>query len=655
MKPRLFLALMLALALAVSTVPAFGADESPAEVQVIRSTDATEEVVPYLSGTDARNLPAAESWRPGDSIKEIPRRNNRQGTGGDDLSSFEPELPTRDPLVEQQEEADLIDARVFTSPTVNINGQGFTGVNPPDTVGDVGPNHYVQMINAGGGALVRVYDKSGAPMGGAFALDGLGGGPCASGLGDPIVLYDRAADRWMLSEFSAAANTLCVYVSATPDPQGAYFNYAFSTPNFPDYPKYAVWPDAYYVTSNESSPANYALDRNQMLAGAPATAIRVTAPSLGGFGFQALTPSDLDGATAPPAGSPNYFMRHRDDEKHNGGAAIPGQDFLEIWEAAVDFSAPSFTLTGPFNIPIAEIDSSICGCFSFSCFQQPSGLSPLDPLREVVMWRLQYRNFGTHETLVGNLVTDVGVNTGGIRWFELRKSGAAAWSLFQEGTYAPDSTNRWMGAISMDGDGNIALGYNVSSSSVSPGLRYVGRQSGDPAGTMTTAETTIIASSGSNNSIRYGDYSSMNVDPADDCTFWFTGEYNPAGNWATRIASFSFDSCGGPTGGLVCNPPVPGIAGQPNTFTLTGATPGGRVVLFGARNPGSFTLTNGSCAGTTFGLQSPRRIAVATADAAGNATFTWNVPGGLSGNTIYLQKFDRSSCGVSNVVPFTFP
>ena len=172
------------------------------------------------------------------------------------------------------------------------------------------------------------------------------------------------------------------------------------------------------------------------------------------------------------------------------------------------------------------------------------------------MWRSQYRNFGTHETLVGNLVTDVdGADRGGIRWYELRRTGGGAWALHQEGTYSPDTTHRWMGSIAMDGSGNIALGYSASSSSVFPSIRYTGRLAGDALGTMPQVETTIVAGAGSQTDhTRWGDYSSMNVDPADDCTFWYTNEYTPAsGLWNTQVASFRFAGCGSPLPSLSIN------------------------------------------------------------------------------------------------------
>ncbi|MGE3467295.1 MAG: hypothetical protein AB7J13_10210, partial [Pyrinomonadaceae bacterium] len=183
------------------------------------------------------------------------------------------DLPNQiDPLLIRQLEAPEAAPNAFTTPILNFNGIGFTNVNPPDTVGDVGPNHYVQAVNASGGTAIQVFNKStGSTIGPQFSLDGLGTAQCAGGLGDPIILYDHAADRWLLSEFSSSGNRLCVYISQTADPTGAYFAYNFQAPSFPDYPKYGVWPDAYYVSSNESSSAVYALDRAKMLLGQAAT------------------------------------------------------------------------------------------------------------------------------------------------------------------------------------------------------------------------------------------------------------------------------------------------------------------------------------------------------------------------------------------------
>lgn len=440
----------------------------------------------------------------------------------------------------------------FGTPLLNFEAQGYSFVQPPDTVGEVGLNHYIHMINGSGGTQMRIYNKSGVQIGNTIIVQTLGSGGCATGAGDPIVLYDHLANRWMISEFSGSTNALCVYVSQTADPTGSWYAYQFNTPNFPDYPKYSVWTDGYYATTNEDSgPTVYAFERAAMLTGAPADMVRLGASPLAGFGFQALTPADLDGP-APPTNSPALFMRHRDDEVHNGGSNNPSEDYLEIWQFAVDWTTPAnSTFTKLQDVATAEFSSDLCGLTSYSCIAQPSGGIPLDPLREVIMWRLQYRNFGTHQSLVGNHATDVdGTDRAGVRWFELRRT-SGAWSLYQQGTYAPsDGLSRWMGAIAMDGDGNMALGYNVSSTSLHPSLRYAGRLATDTLGTLPQGEYNIVTGAGVNTAERYGDYSAMSVDPADDCTFWFTGQYNPTSQWSTRITTFKFDNCGVPIGPL---------------------------------------------------------------------------------------------------------
>lgn len=512
-------------------------------------------------------------------VREI---NPRINVGADLDTNYNPELGP-DPLLAVQEAAmqqqsapDSPDA--FGTPLLNFNGQGFTGVNPPDTEGDVGPNHYVQMINGNSGARLTIHNKStGAVTVGPVTLDTLAtSGACQSGMGDPIVLYDQLADRWLLSEFASSGNHLCVYISTGPNPAGTYYFYDFTTPSFPDYPKYSVWPDAYYVTTNEnngasSTPAAYALNRTRMLAGLSATFQRRTAPALSGFGFQAFTPADLDGPTAPPSGSPGLFMRHRDTEVH-GPAGQPSNDLLELWAFTVNWTTPAnSTFSKIADIQVAEFDSALCGLTSYECIQQPGSSVRLDPLREVIMWRLAYRNFGSRQVLVGNFSTDVGSDRAGVRWFELRKTGAN-WTLFQQGTYAPGNVSRWMGAIAMDKQGNMALGYNVGSSSTYPSLRYVGRLASDAAGSMPQGEFTLVSGTAANASNRYGDYSAMSIDPSDDCTFWFTGQWNGASTWSTRIAKFKFDQCGStpPTGPIRAYLPLILRTNVTPTGTVTG-------------------------------------------------------------------------------------
>jgi len=505
---------------------------------------------PAIINIDLRDLPVPRAWKPGDGIKEVPKLRLDSP-----ITVPEPEGKI-DPLLSRQFTHSLeTRARAFDAPDFNFDGQGFTGVNPPDTVGDVGPNYYCQSINSGGGAVYIFYDKTdGSIAAGPFTMDALGAGVCANGLGDPIILYDWEAERWFISEFTTTSGEgLCIYISQSSDPlAGGWFAYSFINPNgFPDYPKYNVWPDGYYCTTNHGGPnTNLVFDRQAMLLGNPATFQALTTiPDLSGFGFQASTPADLDGLTPPPAGSPAYILRHRDDEVHSG-TTNPSEDYIEIWEFSTDWGTPANTnLVKVQDIAVSEFDSTLCGLSSFFCFPQQGSGTTLDPLREVIMWRLVYRNFGTHETLLGNFVTDIdGNDTGGIRWFELRKTGTNPWTLYQEGTHAPnDGKSRWMAGIAMDGDGNIALGYNVSSSTSFPSLAYAGRLATDPLGTLpqagTGGEYVIVEGSAANSSNRYGDYSSMNVDPANDCGFWFTGEYNAASSWSTRVASFTFDSC----------------------------------------------------------------------------------------------------------------
>lgn len=495
---------------------------------------------PAFIQVDLSELAPPPGWRPGDPIKEIPRGH------GELVNAPAPETHS-DPLLQRQQQAPVLADPTFGIPILNFNAQPFGGINPPDTVGDVGTNYYIQAINqsgGNGGTVYTIYNKSdGSVAAGPFLMTSFA--PC-SGRGDPIVLFDGRANRWLLAEFGPAGqNRLCVLVSASSDPiAGGWFQYSFAFPANPDYPKFGVWNDAITLTTNEAGPSPvYAFNRADLLTGAPTQYQRLSVPDLSGFGFNALTPADMDG-DPPPAAAPALFMRHRDDEMHNPGMNNPAEDYVELYEMDIDWVTPAnTTLTGPFNIATSEFNSAICPGTPFNCFPQPGTTTRLDALREIIMFRLQYRNFGTHQSLVGNFVVDVdGSNHGGIRWFELR-SGGASWSLHQEGTYAPDNHHRWVGAIAMDQEGNLALAYNVTSTTIFPSLRYAGRLAGDPLGMLPEGEHDLATGLAAHTSTRYGDYAQMSVDPDDGCTFWFTGMYNPSPMFQTRIASFRFDSC----------------------------------------------------------------------------------------------------------------
>ena len=539
-------------------LPAAAAESSATEAtargidvaEVISDAQVGPPVTPFRIDIDLRDLAEDVAWKPGDPIRDIPLRFY-----WDTPPPFGPAEPQVDALMPHQRDAAALGGSAvdpeFTAPVVNVAGQGFTGVNPPDTVGDVGPNHFIQMINSGQGARVRILDKTGVTVVPDFLLDTLGTGTCADGFGDPIALWDRPAQRWVLTEFARGANALCVYVSQTPDPvAGGWYAYQFNTPTFPDYPKYAVWPTdanggdgSYIVTANDGGPGAYALERGPMLEGNSSRLIRLGMPPLSGFAIQGPSPVDPDGPGEPPVGAPALIMRHRDTEAHGGSA---DGDLLEVWSFQVNWDTASATLSQAL-VDVADFDSNLCGLVGLNCFQQPTSTTTLMPLREVLHNRVQYINHGEYESIFGNLVTDVnGADLGGVRWFELRRSGGAAspWTLYQEGTYSIDDNNRWMGAGAMDQSGNIALAYNIVSATVQPSLRYTGRLAGDPLGLMTQPETTIHPGTASNSSNRYGDYASMGLDPVDDCTFWFTGMDNTSNVWRTQIAAFRFRDCG---------------------------------------------------------------------------------------------------------------
>jgi hypothetical protein len=417
------------------------------------------------------------------------------------------------------------------------NPTGCGGCTPPDIVGDVGPNHYVQMVNA---TKVAVFAKNGTPLNTPINLGSLWTtGNCTANAGDPIVVYDEAADRWLLSQFASPTH-MCLAISQTADPLGAYFTYEFNVGSFPDYFKFGVWPDAYYMSANESSYTAYAFDRTSLLSGAPATAQKFT--GLTNFPL----PADVDGATQPPAGSPGLFYTFKDNSFHGGN------DRVELYAFDVDWATPgnsSFTLVATF--PIASYTYTPCGFFQFNCVRQLDTTRRVDSLGEWPMFRFAYRNLGTHEAMVGAFTVGGGLGEVGaaIRWFELRRVGGGAWSLYQEGTYDPgDGHDRFNASIAMDAAGNIALGYSVSSSIMYPSIRYATRLAGDPLGSLGTEAEMRTGGGSQTGSNRWGDYSAMSVDPTDGCTFWYTNEYyatSSSSTWSTRIARFTIPECVG--------------------------------------------------------------------------------------------------------------
>lgn len=424
-------------------------------------------------------------------------------------------------------------------------------VAPPDTTGDVGPNHYVQWVNLRFAVYTLTRDASnqitgfnlvsGFPKNGNVLWQGFGGRCQTDNDGDPIVQYDQLADRWILTQFAVSATpyTQCVAVSTSPDPTGSYFRYAFSySRSFNDYPHMGVWPDAYYITYNmfrngASFTGNTvcAFERAQMLLGLSARQACVNTT-----GGHSLQPADLEGTTPPPPGSPNLLMSLTSTA-------------VQFWRFSVNWATGTGTLTGPTNVAGVATFSRACG--GGTCIPQPGTTNQLDSLADRLMYRLSYRNLGTSEALVINHSVTSGSGTG-IRWYELRNAtgqtlGSAAPVLRQQGTFAPTNDFRWMGSAAMDKTGGIAVGYNISSSTIVPSIRYAYRGPADPLGTMGN-ETIIHPGGGSQTGTlaRWGDYSTISVDPVDGCTMVFTTEYIPSNgsfNWTTYIHSFKLSTC----------------------------------------------------------------------------------------------------------------
>ena len=467
---------------------------------------------------------------------------------------------------------------------LNFNGMPYQPLNPPDPTLCVGPNHLIQMINGSSGALLQVYNKAGNVLKAQTYLDQITG---KGGLGDPIALYDHIADRFILTEFANKPETgtegLIFAVSQTNDPTGSWYVYFFSTGNtFPDYPKFAIWSDAYYATTNDFANASiysgssvYAFDKTKMLAGnTTATMQRFTMGSANKH--FSMSPVGLEGNTLPPTGSGGLIAYMQDDT----WTSTIDVDSIGMFEFKVDFVTPANTsVTTKSSLATTAYKSDICTASRGACISQPGTTTKVEALQQKIMNQPIYRNFGGYEGIVISHVVDKGSNISGIRWYELRKT-TGNWSIYQQSTYAPDNTNRWLPGICYDRYGNIGLAYNVSSSAtgVYPGARYTGRKECDALNSMTYSEDVIVAGTGSNSSSRYGDYNHLVCDP-DGVTFWFTCEWNAASTWSTRIASFTLDPCVA----SVCGDPA-GLASS--AITNTTAT----VSWAGVSNALSYTV-----------------------------------------------------------------
>jgi dockerin type I repeat protein len=541
--PRFLFGLVLCLELSSGSPALAQAPQENSGIQFGRSYH--NDVSPAL-----RDLAA---FRPPTRLKQGEEKESRE-------ANLNPRLPlplhidAPDPVVDHGLLGLLIpDAMPAT--ILNFDGIPFPGVAcncaPPDANDAVGLNQYVQMVNEG----YQVFNKtSGSSVLGPIAIStiwsGFGGVCQTDGRGSPVVLYDHLANRWVISQIAGAAapTDQCIAISTTSDAAGSYFRYGFHLgANAFNYPHLGVWPNGYYMAvdvfnsggTTALGPQAFAFDRAKMLAGMAATF--VTPGITGGASEPPFLPSDLDGTILPAAGTGNPFV------------SFPGSGTYKVRLFHADFAMPANTTFHLVGSPAAAGFTELCPS-TLACVPQSGTTWTLDGVGDHLMFRLAYRKFGDgHEAVVGNYTVNAGT-VAGVRWFELRAVTTTP-TVFQESTYQPDATWRWMGSAAMDQTGALAVGFSASSASIHPQIRYAGRLVNDPINTLGRGEATLIAGPGSQigNDNRWGAYSSMSVDPVDDCTFWYTQEYflTTGNSWRTRIGSFKFATC--PPG----PPPIP--------------------------------------------------------------------------------------------------
>jgi hypothetical protein len=562
---------------------------------------------------------------------------------------------TPDPVIQKSHVSTLnLLAPNLPATILNFNGIPFPGVGcncaPPDTNGAVGQTQYVQIVNEG----FQVFDKAtGSSLLGPNSIssiwNGFGGACQNGGAGDPVLLYDHIANRWLISQFASATGGApitdeCVAISTTADATGTYARYGFHLgSNFFDYPKLSVWPDGYYMSMNVFNstgtlylgPQAFAFDRAKMLANLPATFVSPSGPL--GSTVDPFLPADLDGPTLPPTGAPATFV------------GFPGQAInpnYTTYHFHADFTTPANSTFTTFASPPAAGFTALCPT-TRACVPQAgvASSSNLDGIGDRLMFRLAYRNFGDHESVVGNYTVSAG-GVAAVRWFELRNVTAGPVSVYQQSTYQPDSTWRWMGSAAMDGQGNLAIGFSASSSTINPQIRYAARLATDPINTLAQGEAHLFDGTGSQmgTSNRWGDYSALSVDPVDDSTFWYTNEYystTGSFNWRTRIGSFKIAS-GSPTPTPTPTPtPAPdfSLSISPSTVTLhrSGGTATYTVTI---TRTGGFSSTvqlsvSGLPSGTTGSFNpnpattsSTLTLNVSSSTAKGSYTFTVSGTGG---------------------------
>ncbi len=504
----------------------------------------------------------------------------------------------------------------LSTPIMNFEGLNNSNnlwrINPPDPAGDVGPNHYVQVVNC----MLKIFNKSGVSLYGPVPTstlwNGFSGAWDGHNDGDGIVLYDENADRWLISQFAwgcegtPETNFQLIAISTSPDPTGSYYRYAFEFDYMPDYPKLGIWHDGYYLSMNRFETLIFsdgfvgvgacAMERSKMLVGdATAKMIYFKTETIGGTGSsagsncQSMLPSDCDG-TFPPNGTPNYFVY---DSQDGNSSELRIWALKANWDTLANstFSYVTKLDVAPFNY-IYSVPQIVLNKY-------------LDGLSDRLMFRNQYRNFGSYETFVTCRNVSASYEVAGIRWYEYRKMGST-FSLHQQSTFAPDNKSRWMGSIAMNADGDIGIAYSVSGNDINPSIYYTGRKANDPLNQLTIPEGIIQTGTVSLQDptftvqvSRWGDYTTINIDPSDNQTFWTTQEYvgSYGGDfpWATKIASFKFDDNPSivvfPTNLSFGNVKI-GTTSAPQSYSISGANLTSNIII---------TAPNGYLISTTSG------------------------------------------------------
>ncbi len=518
-------------------------------------------------------------------------------------------------------------------PVVGFAGQGSTGYYPPDTDGDVGESHFVQVVNS----KYNVFDKEGTKLLGPLNLstlwDNLPGPWNGKNDGDPIVVYDEAAGRWVITQFCVSTSTKyeLFAVSETNDPTGAFYLYAFSFGTYMnDYPKIGVWRDAYYATYNMFNGGFVggritAVDRAKMLVGDPSA----TMIQFNKSGYYSLMPADIDGSNLPDEGAPCPIMYINSSQR------------VELWNFHADWETPNnSSLTLGTSITVSSFSptpNTNNGSGGF--ITQPNTSQKLDGLGNMIMNRLAFRKFADHESMV--VTHSVRVNTGSnvyrgaIRWYEFRRS-TGNWTLYQEGTYAPDDNHRWMGSAAMNANGDISIAYSVSNSTdIYPSIRYTGRRDGDPLGEMTIAEVELKTGNSNQAAWRWGDYSCINVDPVDDTTFWYTTEHS---GWKTWIASYNL----GPISAATCNAGEDGYTCVTDAFETQGTGTGVSTIQWTSSGDGFFVPDDQFNSTYVRGNQDI---------ADGGCTLTLDVQGfdgSTASDSMYLNIVDSPTCNAGD-------